>query len=208
MNEKSCIGHLLHNICQAMNGENQLLVITDELVSMMQCFFDQPLCKTLKRFSRIWFFLRSGLPWIIWRQRNNLDFNVVQWSIEKMHQVIQDALQDYSRIKRKRTLSDLEKGLDVAYQNILKEFDSLWGVKGLIMSHPQQFNDYLKGQTSNGHYFLISSWIALVLPRWLCFHSSLQLNFQFVQKTEKERKMNQLNFNTLPIIQRNLYNIL
>ena len=29
---------------------------------MLQCLFDQPLCKTLKQFNRIWFFLRSGLP--------------------------------------------------------------------------------------------------------------------------------------------------
>jgi hypothetical protein len=52
----------------------------------------QPLCKTLKRFSRIWFFLRSGLMWIIWRQRNDLDFNPLQWPIEKTRQVIWDAL--------------------------------------------------------------------------------------------------------------------
>ena len=31
---------------------------------MMQCLFDQPLCKIQKRFSRIWFFLKSGLMWI------------------------------------------------------------------------------------------------------------------------------------------------
>ena len=43
--------------------------------SMMQCLFDQPLRNILKRFSRIWFFLRIGLLWIIWRQRNDLIFN-------------------------------------------------------------------------------------------------------------------------------------
>ena len=44
---------------------------------MMQCLFDQPLCKTLK-----WFFLRSGFPWIIWRQQNDLLFNALQRPIE------------------------------------------------------------------------------------------------------------------------------
>ena len=29
-------------------------------VSMLRCLFYQPLCKTLTRFSHIWFFLRSG----------------------------------------------------------------------------------------------------------------------------------------------------
>jgi hypothetical protein len=67
--------------------------------SMLQCLFDQPLCKTLKWFNRIWFFLRSGLPWIIWLQRNDLIFNKLQLPIEKTRQIIWDALQDYGRIE-------------------------------------------------------------------------------------------------------------
>ena len=101
---------------------------------MMQCLFDRPLCKTLKWFSCIWFFLRSGLPWIIWHQRNDPAFSALQWLIEKTHQVVWDALQDYGRIEWKRTLLDLEKAPDIAYQDVLKEFDSIWGVKGLIMT--------------------------------------------------------------------------
>jgi hypothetical protein len=38
----------------------------------MQCFLDQPLCKTLKWFSCIWFFLRANVLSIIWRQHNDL----------------------------------------------------------------------------------------------------------------------------------------
>ena len=53
--------------------------------------------------------------------------------VGKTHQVIWDALQDYGRIELKQTLSDLEKALDVAYQDVLSEFDLTWGVKGLIM---------------------------------------------------------------------------
>jgi hypothetical protein len=92
-------------------------------------FISQP----QKRSSRVWFFLRSGLPWIIWRHGNDLVFNALQWPIEKAHQVTWDALQDYGRIKWNRTLLDLEKAPDVAYQDVRKEFDSIWGVKGLIM---------------------------------------------------------------------------
>ena len=99
---------------------------------MLKCPFDQPMCKTPRRFNRIWFFLRSGLPWIIWRQRNDGIFNKVQWPVEKTRQVIWDALQDYGRIEWKWALKDLEEAPDVAYQNILKEFDSTWGVKNLI----------------------------------------------------------------------------
>ena len=47
------------------------------------------------------FFLISGLPWIIWRQR---------------------------------TLEDLEKAPDVVYEDVLNEFDSTWGSKGLIVT--------------------------------------------------------------------------
>ena len=43
---------------------------------------------------RIWFLLRSGFPWSIWRQQNDMVFNVLQWSIEKSCQVIWDASQD------------------------------------------------------------------------------------------------------------------
>ena len=51
--------------------------------SMMQCLFDQPLSKSLNSFSCIWFFSRSGLPWIIWHQRSDLSSNALQWPMEK-----------------------------------------------------------------------------------------------------------------------------
>ena len=60
--------------------------------SMMQCLFDQPMCKILNRFNHIWFFLGKGLPWIIWRQRIDLVFNNLQWPIEKTRQIIWDTL--------------------------------------------------------------------------------------------------------------------
>ena len=99
---------------------------------MMQCRFDQPLCKTLKRFNHIWFFLRSGFPWIVWHQQNELVFNALQWTIEKMHKMNWDALHDYGRIEWQRTLSDLEKAHDVAYQDVINKFDVIWGAKVLL----------------------------------------------------------------------------
>ena len=66
---------------------------------MMQCLFHQHLCNTLERFNRIWFSLKSGLPWFIWRQKNNLVLNALQWPIEKTHQVIWETLQSYGRIE-------------------------------------------------------------------------------------------------------------
>ena len=45
-------------------------------------------------------------------------------------QAIWGAMQDYGRIKWKRAILDLEKALDVAYQDILNEFDSIWGGGG------------------------------------------------------------------------------
>ena len=79
-------------------------------------------------------FLRSSLLWINWHQWNDLVFNDLQWFIEKICQVVWDTLHDYNRIEWKRTLSDLEKAPDMAYQDILNEFDSTWGVKGLIVT--------------------------------------------------------------------------
>ena len=58
----------------------------------------------------------------------------MQWPVEKTCQVIWDALQDYGRIEWKRTFNDLEEGPDVAYQDVLKEFDTTWGVKNLIVT--------------------------------------------------------------------------
>ena len=78
------------------------------------------------------FFLRGGLSWIIWRRRNDLVFNDMRWPIEKTRQVIWDVLHDYGRVVWKQALSDLERALDVAYQDILNEFDSTWGVKVLL----------------------------------------------------------------------------
>ena len=61
-------------------------------------------------------------------------FNNLQWPTERTRQVIWDALQDYGRIEWKHALKDLGKTPNVAYQDILNNFDLTWGVKGLIVT--------------------------------------------------------------------------
>ena len=56
--------------------------------SMLQCIFINLCAETLKQFSCIWFFLRSGLSWIILRQHYVLIINKLQWPIEKTRQII------------------------------------------------------------------------------------------------------------------------
>ena len=68
------------------------------------------------------------------RQRNNLALNALQWPIEKMYQAVWDNLLDYNGSEWKQTLSNLEKALNIGYQGILKEFDSIWSVEGLSMT--------------------------------------------------------------------------
>lgn len=58
----------------------------------------------------------------------------MQWPIKKTCQEILIALQDYSRIEWKRTLSDLDKASFVVYQDVLNEFDSTREVRGLIVT--------------------------------------------------------------------------
>jgi hypothetical protein len=52
----------------------------------------------------------------------------------KNNQVVWDPLLDYGRLEWQCTLQDLEKNLDVAYDDVLREFDKVWCVKGLIVT--------------------------------------------------------------------------
>lgn len=80
-----------------------------ELFSTLQCLLDQPFCKPLKQFNCIWFFFKSGLLWITWKQWNDLNCDTLPWPMEKVHQVVWDSLQDYGRIEWQRSLTHLEK---------------------------------------------------------------------------------------------------
>ena len=56
-----------------------------------------------------------------------------QW--KKTHRFVWDSLIDYGRLERQSTLQDLEKALDIAYEGVLKEFDKVWCIKSLIVTH-------------------------------------------------------------------------
>ena len=73
--------------------------------------------------------------WIIWQQQNDLVFISFQWYVEKTHQVVWDSMLGYGRLECQCTLLDLNKASDVAYEDVLNEFDSVWCVKGLIVTH-------------------------------------------------------------------------
>ena len=126
-------------------------------------------------------FLRSGLLWILWRQQNDLVFDNVQWPIEKTRQIIWDALQDYGMIEWKRTLRDLEKALDAAYDDMLNEFQLIWRVKNLIVTRSNLVVTWMdRLQMSIVSSFpLRLRWFARV---GCILGSFVQLNFQFVKK--------------------------
>ena len=104
---------------------------------MFQCydvFFINRCAKHLHGLATYDSFLEVEFPWSIWRQRYDGIFNKAQWPIEKTRQVIWNAFQNYGRIEWEWTLKDLEEAPDVAYQDIVKKFDSTWGIKNLIMT--------------------------------------------------------------------------
>ena len=99
----------------------------------------------------------------------------------KTHWVICDALHDYSRIKWKHTLLNLEKARDVASQDVLNEHDWIWGVKDLNVTR----SNLVVTWKVRPHMSIIS-WF----PLGLCCFSFLQLIFQFVQKIKNKPKNN------------------
>jgi hypothetical protein len=55
--------------------------------------------------------------------------------MEKRHQVARDSLLDYGRLEWQWTLTNLERRPNVAYEDVLKDFDNVWCVKGLNVTH-------------------------------------------------------------------------
>lgn len=83
--------------------------------------------------------------------------------MEKTHQVMCYSLPDYGRLKWRPILQDLDKALDAAYQDVLDEFDSVWCIKGLIVTH-NNLTVIWKIRALDEHCFLISlgkSWVGL-----------------------------------------------
>ena len=97
--------------------------------SMMQCFFYQPLCKTLKRFNRIWSF------WGV-VSRGLFGTNGIIWCLMCCNGPLGKHVKSIGTPCRIMVglsgngFADLEKTPDIAYQNIVND---KW-VKGLIVT--------------------------------------------------------------------------
>lgn len=71
--------------------------------------------------------------------------------------MVWDCLLDSGRLEWQRTLQDLERAPNIAYQDMLKEFDYVWCVKGLIVT----LSDTWKVRP-RWELFLESPWVKLV----------------------------------------------
>ena len=89
-------------------------------------------------------------------------------------------MQDYGKLEWKRNLSDLEKALDVAYQDVLNEFDSTWGVKSLIMNHSNLVVIWL--------LFLDFQLVCVGSHKVVHFGSYLTIDFLICVEKKKKRK--------------------
>jgi hypothetical protein len=123
-----CCQHQVAIICQKRESRPAEILFYDAMLLWSICMQDNVMVQSHP------IFLRSGLPWIIWHQQNNLVLNDLQWSIEKNTSSHLGHLARLCRIEWKRTLLDLEKAPNVAYQYVFNGFNSAWGVKGLIVT--------------------------------------------------------------------------
>ena len=124
--------------------------------SMMQCLFDKPLIKILKPLNMVCFFLRSSLPWIIWRQRNDFIIQQTSWRVEKTHKLCGMRCLIMVESDGNTCLRTLEK----PWMLLIKMFlmnrtwcDVLKDLLPIIVIYrsPETFGPY-------EHHFLISSW--------------------------------------------------
>ena len=78
-----------------------------------------------------------------------------------------DALLDYGRIEWQYTLKDLQKALNVVYQDILDELDSVWCVKGLIVTHSNLMVTWKNRARMALFLEFLTTLFFGVFPRWL-----------------------------------------
>lgn len=105
------------------------------------------------------------------------------WHVEKTHQIMWYSLLDYGRLEWQPSLRDLDEVVDVAYQDVLDEFDSMWCIEGLIVTQSNLTVTW-KVRVPEEHCFSILRSLGLIFPRVL-YLLLLQLNlFQLVPKTK------------------------
>lgn len=76
-------------------------------------------------FHIIWFYISSSAPWIIWKQWNDLLSNTTKWLVQKVHQVMWEALTESTQKSMMKLRMPL-KGVPS------KNFDAVWCAKDLI----------------------------------------------------------------------------
>ena len=113
-----------------------------------------------------------------------LSFDTLVWSLMIWNDPLRKHVKPFGmlcKIEWKRILSDLGKAPDVVYQDILNEFDSTWGVKGLIVTQSNPVITW-KVRPQMG----ISSWFPLSLrwssPSGCSLVPFIQLIFQNLQR--------------------------
>ena len=71
---------------------------------------------------------------------------------------------------------------------VLNEFDSTWGVKGLIVTHSNLVVTW-KVRPHMSIFFLTSTRAMLVFPWWLYFDSFLAIEFSVCAKPKKQKQV-------------------
>jgi hypothetical protein len=110
--------------------------------------------------------------------------------VEKSHQGGSDSLLDYERIKWQHTLTNFGKAPDMAYQDVLEEFNLVWCVKNLLATCNNLAVTYRRrlGPGLDGHYFLKSPQFCVGSPEVVVFYPFAIERVQSVPKRTKNQK--------------------
>ena len=147
-------------------------------------YYYQPLCKTLKWFSRIWCFLRSSLPWIIWWQWSDVDLINCNGPLRKHVKSFGMPCKFMGGLNGNGCLGTWKK--PQMWPIIFNKFNLTWGVKGLIVTQ----SDLVVTWKDRPQMITIYSFpLGLCCFGWVgcILGSPCNWIFQFVPK-EKKRK--------------------
>lgn len=86
----------------------------------------------LNGVKKIWFLIRGIALWCNWLVRNDVVFNRVFWSEQRIHMRIWEQLLDYGRLEWAKTLKKLCSAPPEQHSNILCSFDSVWTRRKLM----------------------------------------------------------------------------
>jgi exonuclease III len=99
-----------------------------------QCIFAKDVRFRLNSVKKIWFLIRGIALWCIWLARNDVVFNKVFWTEQRIHMHIWEQLLDYGRLEWAKTLKKLGSAPPEQHSNFLHSFDSVWTRRKLMCS--------------------------------------------------------------------------